>query len=167
MYIFHYTRFDLVVVSSGLIAGIIGEAEQAEEKSEYFEVILILRFLRVVKLLGTIKRFRIIINTIAIIIPSLITYMMLVLTVFYVFSMIGLELFGNTIKNQELHTLNTTQVSYNCHNDFITNTDFSKYLNFFVLKILYYSAVFEISSMQFSVKIAKFFKTVIDSCNQI
>jgi two pore calcium channel protein 3 len=118
-----------VVVTSGLIAGIADEIEQADEKNQFFEVILILRVLRLIKLLGSIKRFRIIIDTVGIIVPSLFTYGMLVLTVFYMFSMIGLELFGATIKNQAYnYTLSSSQISqtYNCYNDFLTNTDFSK-----------------------------------------
>ena len=80
-----------------------------------------MRSIRLIKLVGSFKRFRKIIDTIAIIIPSLFTYLMLILTFFYIFSMIGLELFGNLIKDQK-----PFDSPYNCYNQFLNGTDFAK-----------------------------------------
>jgi hypothetical protein len=44
------------------------------------------------------------------------------LTIFYVFSMIGMELFGKTIQTQEYYS---NQV-YDCKNPNLINTDFTK-----------------------------------------
>lgn len=90
------------------------------EEKEFFDIVLVLRSLRLIKLIGNIKRFRIIIDTIATIIPSLLTYAMLVLTIFYMFSMIGMEFFGKTIQSQSDGPV------YNCQNDLLSNTDFAK-----------------------------------------
>jgi hypothetical protein len=54
--------------------------------------------------------------------PSLITYGMLLLTIFYIFSMIGLEIFGSAIKTQDFKP----GESYNCLNSRLTDSEFVK-----------------------------------------
>jgi hypothetical protein len=71
-------------------------------------------------------RFRTIITTIAIITPSLITYGMLLLTIFYIFSMIGMEIFGDVIKTQTFVNAD----SYNCYNSRLKDSDFTRLIIF-------------------------------------
>ena len=82
-------RFDIIVVFASLV-GTIYENASPSTQTEGFELILILRSLRLIKLIGGFKRFRLIINTIGTIIPSLIIYLMLVAAIFYIFPLVGL-----------------------------------------------------------------------------
>lgn len=142
-----FQRLDTIIFIAGLIGTIYDSVDQTDaasksknsfsiikrpfekilkcfilDKSSGFEVILIMRSIRLIKLVGSFQRFRIIIDTIAIIVPSLLTYLLLILTIFYIFSMCGLEFFGHLIKDQKS---SVSQV-YNCQNSFLTNTDFSR-----------------------------------------
>jgi hypothetical protein len=56
--------------------------------------------------------------------PSLLTYGMLLLTIYYIFSMIGLELFGTAIKSQDFRP----GQSYNCFNSKLNESEFVKYI---------------------------------------
>jgi hypothetical protein len=94
-----------------------------DDATQLFEVVLILRSLRLIKFLASVNRFRTIITTIAIITPSLLTYAMLLLTIYYVFSMIGMELFGNVIQTQ----YEKDGLDYNCFNSKLKDTDFTRF----------------------------------------
>ena len=61
--------------------------------------------------------FRSILSTIGAIIPSFATYVTLLISIFYIFTMIGMELFQGTI-----HDTN----NLNCGNPKLNNTEFAK-----------------------------------------
>ena len=59
------------------------------------------------------------------IIPSLLTYAMLLLTVYYVFSMVGMEIFGKVITYQQYNP-NSTQI-FDCNtNGTLKGTEFAQ-----------------------------------------
>lgn len=63
-------------------------------------------------------------TTIGVIIPSLLTYGMLLLTIYYVFSMIGMEIFGKVITYQKY---DSSLKSFDCNtNGKLNDTDFAK-----------------------------------------
>ena len=55
--------------------------------------------------------------------PSLLTYGLLLLTIYYVFAVIGMELFSTTIQNQDL---SSNLPAYTCVNPNLQGTDFVK-----------------------------------------
>lgn len=113
----YWNIFDSVIIGAGLIIGIVEATSEAISR-EFLEVILILRLLRLLKLFAEIKRFRIVITTIMNITPSLVTYATLILTVYYIFAMIGMEIYSDKIKS-DTHDLY-------CGNSKLNNTEFAK-----------------------------------------
>jgi len=53
--------------------------------------------------------------------PSLVTYGMILLTIYYIFSMVGMEIFGDAVKTQDSYAS-----VYNCMSDKLTDTDFAR-----------------------------------------
>jgi hypothetical protein len=54
--------------------------------------------------------------------PSLFTYGLMLLTEYYAFAMIGMEIFGDSIQTQEF----VNNQSYNCYNYKLDGTEFAK-----------------------------------------
>ncbi|KAF3852624.1 hypothetical protein F7725_005979 [Dissostichus mawsoni] len=85
--------FDTIIVISALIATIIN--------SSILDIVFILRVLRLIRVVDSIKRFRTIINTLIRIGPAILTFGQLILVVYYVFAMVGMELFKHKVKFYE------------------------------------------------------------------
>ncbi|RNA14534.1 two pore calcium channel 1-like [Brachionus plicatilis] len=120
----YWNIFDTIVILGGLIAGIVDALIPKSEDvkggaTEFFEIVLILRSLRLLKFVASINRFRTIITTIAMITPSLLTYAKLLMFIFYVFSMIGMEIFSKKINNDDIKDIN-------CGSSNLNGTDFAK-----------------------------------------
>ena len=92
--------FDVVVVGSALIITIVLAAlDQTHHTSEVaLDFLMVLRVIRIFKIFHTVTRFRIVINTILHILPSMATYGGVLLVFYYFFAIIGMELFANKIK---------------------------------------------------------------------
>lgn len=97
-----FSRFDTIIIFSSLIIGIL-ESSIELIRREFLSIILILRLLRLFILLKQIKRFRDVITTMISIIPSLVIYATLIFTVYYVFSMIGMEIYSYKINNSNAY----------------------------------------------------------------
>lgn len=69
----------------------------AEFDASILEVVVLLRVLRLVKVLGTIKRFQIIVSTVMQLGPAITIYGIMLLVVFYVYAIIGMEAYGGRI----------------------------------------------------------------------
>ncbi len=80
-----------------------------------------MRSIRLIQIVGLFEGFRRVIDTIALIIPSLFTYLLLMLSIFYMFSMVGLEIFAEVIKSQD-----PNESPYNCFNGYLNGSDFAK-----------------------------------------
>ncbi|CAH1791470.1 unnamed protein product [Owenia fusiformis] len=87
--------FDFIVVGAALIGTII-EAIQKEDKE--IDYVLILRVLRLIRIMGAIERFKVIITTIMNIGPSIITYGGVIFVLYYFYAIIGMESFGGRIR---------------------------------------------------------------------
>jgi len=117
----YWNIFDILIIFAGLVVGIIEAVSLTGTNKEFLEIILILRLLRLLKLFSNIQRFRVVITTIMNITPSLMTYATLILTVYYIFAMIGMEIFGNKIM------FNPNDLDFkNCSNALLIDTEFAK-----------------------------------------
>ncbi|XP_014893006.1 two pore segment channel 3, partial [Poecilia latipinna] len=96
--------FDTIVVVAALIATIVNSALKSSggyTSRQVLDIVFILRVLRLIRVVDSIKRFRAIINTLIRIGPAILTFGQLILVVYYVFAMVGMELFKNKVKFYE------------------------------------------------------------------
>lgn len=93
--------FDTIIVVSALIATIINSAMKSSgdyTSRQILDIVFILRVLRLIRVVDSIKRFRTIINTLIRIGPAILTFGQLIIVVYYIFAMVGMELFKNKVK---------------------------------------------------------------------
>ncbi|XP_027138515.1 LOW QUALITY PROTEIN: two pore segment channel 3 [Larimichthys crocea] len=93
--------FDTIIVVSALIATIINSAMTASggyTSRQILDIVFILRVLRLIRVVDSIKRFRAIINTLIRIGPAILTFGQLIVVVYYIFAMVGMELFKGRVK---------------------------------------------------------------------
>ncbi|KAG8550314.1 hypothetical protein GDO81_026646 [Engystomops pustulosus] len=64
---------------------------------EILDIVFILRVLRLIRIIDSIQRFRVIMNTLINILPTMLTFCGIILTIYYVFAIIGMELFKHKI----------------------------------------------------------------------
>ncbi|XP_071079972.1 two pore calcium channel protein 1-like [Haliotis cracherodii] len=91
--------FDFFVIAACVIASavevIIGASS---DEFRTLDVLLVLRVMRLIKLFGSIQRFKVIIMTIVNIGPSILTYGGVILVFYYFYAIIGMEIFNNKIQ---------------------------------------------------------------------
>ncbi|TKS67926.1 Two pore calcium channel protein 1 [Collichthys lucidus] len=93
--------FDTIIVVSALIATIINSAMTSSggyTSRQILDIVFILRVLRLVRVVDSIDRFRAIINTLIRIGPAILTFGQLIVVVYYIFAMVGMELFKGRVK---------------------------------------------------------------------
>ncbi|KAM3623127.1 uncharacterized protein V6R79_007341 [Siganus canaliculatus] len=93
--------FDTIIVVSALIATIINSAMKSSggyTSRQILDIVFILRVLRLIRVVDSIKRFRTIINTLIRIGPAILTFGQLIIVVYYIFAMVGMELFKGKIQ---------------------------------------------------------------------
>lgn len=93
--------FDTIIVVSALIATIINSAMKssgAYTSRQILDIVFILRVLRLIRVVDSIKRFRAIINTLIRIGPAILTFGQLIIVVYYIFAMVGMELFKGKVR---------------------------------------------------------------------
>lgn len=93
--------FDTIIVVSALIATIINSATKSSggyTSRQILDIVFILRVLRLIRVVDSIKRFRTIINTLIRIGPAILTFGQLIIVVYYIFAMVGMELFKGKVK---------------------------------------------------------------------
>ncbi|XP_029027472.1 two pore segment channel 3 isoform X4 [Betta splendens] len=93
--------FDTIIVVSALIATIINSALKSSggyNSREILDIVFILRVLRLIRVVDSIQRFRTIINTLIRIGPAILTFGQLILVVYYIFAMVGMELFKGKVR---------------------------------------------------------------------
>ncbi|XP_070712716.1 two pore segment channel 3 [Pempheris klunzingeri] len=96
--------FDTVIVVSALIATIVNSAMKSSggyTSRQILDIVFILRVLRLIRVVDSIKRFRTIINTLIRIGPAILTFGQLIIVVYYIFAMVGMELFKGKVKFYE------------------------------------------------------------------
>lgn len=119
--------FDTIIVVSALFGTIINSALKHSggyTSRQILDIVFILRVLRLIRLVDSIKRFRAIINTLIKIGPTILTFGQLILVVYYVFAMVGMELFKGRIHYFEPNSTMPDQ-EY-CGNPLLKGTTFAK-----------------------------------------
>ncbi|CAF4442256.1 unnamed protein product, partial [Rotaria sp. Silwood2] len=89
---------------------------------DVLDAILVIRVLRLVKLVGNVERFKVIFGTFSKVIPTLITYLRVMFMTYYVFAMIGMEIFQNRI----VHLDSNSTFAEFCNDTRLNGSDFSK-----------------------------------------
>ena len=93
--------FDTLVVSSAIIVSIVEAARGSHNASEVaLDFLMVLRVIRIFRIFHSIDRFKIVINTILHILPSMATYLGVLLVFYYSFAIIGMEAFGGLVNSQ-------------------------------------------------------------------
>lgn len=140
--------FDVVIIGSALVGAVYEEiiGTSHENKTMTLDILLVLRVLRLVKLIRNFKKFRGIINTITNLGPSILTFGGVLFAVYYVYAVIGMELFQDKISffgdhnatvpycgNPKLRTSTFYATGY-CKNNF--NDIFSSFVVLFELMVV-------------------------------
>uniref|UniRef100_A0AAX7SVN6 Ion transport domain-containing protein n=1 Tax=Astatotilapia calliptera TaxID=8154 RepID=A0AAX7SVN6_ASTCA len=119
--------FDTVIVISALIATIVNSVMKSSShfsSRQILDIVFILRVLRLIRVVDSIKRFRTIINTLIRIGPAILTFGQLIIVVYYIFAMVGMELFKGKVTFYEQSS--TDPAKAYCGNPLLNGTDFAK-----------------------------------------
>ncbi|RWS17273.1 two pore calcium channel protein 1-like protein [Dinothrombium tinctorium] len=102
--------FDSFVVGFAIIFWILIESKAFPQAKlqPHLDLMLILRILRLCKLLKNIERFNVVVKTIQALIPSILTYGGLLFVVFYIYAIIGMQLFTGLINGNSKNCNNNT-----------------------------------------------------------
>eukprot|EP00039_Didymoeca_costata_P013237 m.198064 g.198064 ORF g.198064 m.198064 type:complete len:785 (-) comp15714_c0_seq20:2647-5001(-) len=94
-----WNRFDFIVVFGCILVLFIASVSNLDAESErtFLDILLTLRVLRIAKVIGGFVRFRVVISTIGNIFNAIAMYGAIVLTMYYVFAIVGMDLFAGKI----------------------------------------------------------------------
>uniref|UniRef100_A0A673LIT5 Two pore calcium channel protein 1-like n=1 Tax=Sinocyclocheilus rhinocerous TaxID=307959 RepID=A0A673LIT5_9TELE len=118
--------FDTIIIVSALFGTIINSALKHSggyTSRQILDIIFVLRVLRLVRLVDSIKRFRAIINILIKIGPTILTFGQLIV-VYYIFAMVGMELFKGKVQFFEPNS--TSRDQEYCGNPLLKGTTFAK-----------------------------------------
>ncbi|XP_047709316.1 two pore calcium channel protein 1-like isoform X2 [Prionailurus viverrinus] len=93
--------FDTLIIIAALVATVANTTIQSARKynsQQILDIVLILRILRLLRIIVSIQRFRVIVTTLINIGPTILTFGGLVLVVYYVFAIIGMEAFHGKVR---------------------------------------------------------------------
>ncbi|CAI9173911.1 unnamed protein product [Rangifer tarandus platyrhynchus] len=91
--------FDTLIIIAALLATVANTTIQGQKYSsqQILDIVLILRILRLLRVIVSIQRFRVIVTTLINIGPTMLTFGGLVLVVYYAFAIIGMEAFHGKV----------------------------------------------------------------------
>uniref|UniRef100_A0A3Q4MHC0 Two pore segment channel 3 n=1 Tax=Neolamprologus brichardi TaxID=32507 RepID=A0A3Q4MHC0_NEOBR len=120
-----FWNFDTIIVISALIATTVNSVMKSSHFSsrQILDIVFILRVLRLIRVVDSIK-FRTIINTLIRIGPAILTFGQLIIVVYYIFAMVGMELFKRKVTFYEQSS--TDPAKAYCGNPLLNGTDFAK-----------------------------------------
>ncbi|XP_077935731.1 two pore segment channel 3 isoform X2 [Gasterosteus aculeatus] len=119
--------FDTIIVVSALIATIVNSALTSSgnyTSRQILDIVFILRVLRLIRVVDNIQRFRAIINTLIRIGPAILTFGQLIIVVYYIFAMVGMELFKGKVKFYEEDSSDPAKAY--CGNELLRGTAFAQ-----------------------------------------
>ncbi|XP_054977630.1 two pore channel protein 2-like [Sorex araneus] len=93
--------FDTLIIVAALLATVANTFIQSARKynsQQILDIVLILRVLRLLRVIVSIQRFRVIVTTLINIGPTMLTFGGLVSVVYYVFAIIGMEMFHGKVR---------------------------------------------------------------------
>ncbi|XP_066953785.1 two pore calcium channel protein 1-like isoform X3 [Macrobrachium rosenbergii] len=115
--------FDFVVIGAAfMMAAVEAGIGLGSQSRLSLDVLLVLRVLRLVKIIGSVARFKIIVHSINKIIPSLLTYGGVVMVFYYIFAIIGVESFQGLVRFSGYDNKEGTELF--CGNKKLNNTEF-------------------------------------------
>uniref|UniRef100_A0A1I8G189 TPC1 protein n=1 Tax=Macrostomum lignano TaxID=282301 RepID=A0A1I8G189_9PLAT len=113
--------FDFVVIFSALMITFFEEVSNERRLEEgTLDIILVLRVVRLLRIFGRIQRFRVILTTIANIRSPLSVYAAIVWVLYYMYGVLGMELFSGRIR-AEVYTAQSPKF---CYNNALNNSEF-------------------------------------------
>lgn len=120
--------FDTIIIIAALVATIVTSVLRSSggyNSQQVLDIVFILRVLRLIRIVDSIKRFRSIINTLMNIGPTMLTFGQLVVVVYYIFAIIGMEIFKYKIKSYSPDS--TDPESEFCGNILLKDSKFANY----------------------------------------
>ncbi|KAG8444087.1 hypothetical protein GDO86_009319 [Hymenochirus boettgeri] len=93
--------FDTFIIVAALIATIVNTGMKSViqySSQQVLDIVFILRVLRLIRIIDSIQRFRVIMNTLINILPTMLTFCGLLLAIYYVFAIVGMEAFNGKIR---------------------------------------------------------------------
>ncbi|XP_073413590.1 two pore calcium channel protein 1-like isoform X1 [Dendrobates tinctorius] len=93
--------FDTFIIIAALIGTTVNTAMKSVslyDSQDILDIVFILRVLRLIRIIDSFQRFRVIMNTLLNIFPTMLTFCGIILTIYYVFAIIGMEVFKNKIR---------------------------------------------------------------------
>ncbi|XP_075452477.1 two pore channel protein 2-like [Ascaphus truei] len=93
--------FDTFIIVAALIATIVNSGLKSVSQynsQQVLDIVFILRVLRLIRIIDSIQRFRVIVNTLINILPTMLTFCGLILAIYYVFAIVGMEVFNGKIR---------------------------------------------------------------------
>eukprot|EP00049_Salpingoeca_infusionum_P012650 m.232836 g.232836 ORF g.232836 m.232836 type:complete len:162 (+) comp15238_c1_seq5:2244-2729(+) len=88
--------FDFLIIGAAVVIAVVEVFRDLNARS-LVDFVLVLRVLRLVTVIGHIERFRLILQTLSQLTPVLAVYSAMVVLLFYVYAITGMELFANKI----------------------------------------------------------------------
>uniref|UniRef100_H9GVC9 Ion transport domain-containing protein n=1 Tax=Anolis carolinensis TaxID=28377 RepID=H9GVC9_ANOCA len=119
--------FDTSIIIAALIATVLNTALRSVtiyNSQQVLDIVFILRVLRLIRIIDSIQRFRVIMNTLINIMPTMLTFGGLVLVVYYIFSIVGMEIFQGKVKFFAGNT--TTPHALYCGNPALKDSTFAR-----------------------------------------
>ncbi|KAM9063074.1 two pore channel protein 2-like [Sarcophilus harrisii] len=119
--------FDTLIIIAALMATIANTAIKSAieyNSQQILDIIFILRLLRLIRIVDSIQRFRVILTTLINIIPTMLTFGGLVLVVYYMFAIIGMELFKDKV--QFFSESSTDTHALDCGNPALKDSTFAR-----------------------------------------
>nr|XP_056708672.1 two pore channel protein 1-like [Euleptes europaea] len=122
--------FDTFIIISALIATVLNttlKSVTVYNSQQVLDIVFILRVLRLIRIIDSIQRFRVIMNTLINIVPTMLTFGGLALVVYYIFAIVGMEIFHGKVQFFAGNT--TAQHASYCGNPSLKDSAFahSKY----------------------------------------
>ncbi|XP_060704811.1 two pore segment channel 3 [Hemiscyllium ocellatum] len=93
--------FDSLIIVAALMGTIVNAALKSSggySSQQVLDIVFILRVLRLIRIIDSFQRFRVLLNTLVNLIPTMLTYAGLVVVVYYIFAIIGMEAFKGRIQ---------------------------------------------------------------------
>uniref|UniRef100_A0A4W3IWI1 Two pore segment channel 3 n=1 Tax=Callorhinchus milii TaxID=7868 RepID=A0A4W3IWI1_CALMI len=118
--------YDTIIVLAALLGTVINTALKSANgysNQQILDIVFILRILRTVRIIDSFYRFRILLNTLLNLLPTMLTYAMLTVIVYYTFAIIGMEAFKGRIR---FYGSNSSDPAANyCGNPALKGTQFA------------------------------------------
>nr|XP_006116320.1 two pore calcium channel protein 1-like [Pelodiscus sinensis] len=119
--------FDTSIIIAALVATVLNtllKSTSQYNSQQVLDIVFILRVLRLLRIVDSIKRFRVIMTTLINVVPTMLTFGELVLVVYYMFAIIGMELFQGKIQFFNMNS--TAPLALVCGNPALKDSQFAQ-----------------------------------------